>query len=104
MGKYYKQSGHYRTYKDSGKRITVNGGPSGDAGAAVAIVLMVIAAPFIFMYVYPMSILLFMLSVGVSIMAFSKDGEHTTSSVLSGLGIGTLIYAVIMAIYVFATL
>jgi hypothetical protein len=102
MGKYYKQSGHYRTYKDSGKRITVNGGPSGDAGGAIAIIAMIIAAPFIFMYMYPMSILLFMLSAGISIMAFSNDGEHTTSSVLSGVGIGTLIYTVIMVIYVLA--
>ena len=27
MGKYYDQAGHYRTYKDTGKTISVNGGP-----------------------------------------------------------------------------
>jgi hypothetical protein len=100
MGKYFKQTGHYRTYKDTGKRITVNGGPSSDAGGAIAIILMIIAAPFIFMYMYPMTILLWLLLFGVSAFAFSKDGEHTTSSVLSGVGIGTLIYTVIMIIYV----
>lgn len=27
MGKYYNQAGHYRTYSESGKTISVNGGP-----------------------------------------------------------------------------
>ena len=38
MGKYYKQAGHYRTYKQTNKRIAVNGGPA----AAIPLVAILI--------------------------------------------------------------
>jgi hypothetical protein len=101
MGKYYRQKGHYRTYKDSGKTISVNGGPgSGDNTAFGLIGLFMIGG---FMYTYPLSILLFLLLFGVFTFAFSKDGEHTLGTVLSGLLTSTIVYGVIMVIYYLAT-
>jgi hypothetical protein len=54
MGKHFNQSGHYRTYKQTGNRITVNGGPKEqytytgtgelDEGCMVTLVIMLFVA------------------------------------------------------------
>ena len=54
MGKYYNQSGHYRTYKQTNTRITVNGGPKSTSiwsGDMWTVIIQIIVGILIFIYI-----------------------------------------------------
>jgi fumarate reductase subunit D len=91
MGKYYKQSGHYRTYKDSGKTISVNGGPGSDVNGwwLFGGLLVGIAA------MYPLSLILLGVLFGVFILTLDKVNNRILTSAM----ISSIIYAVVMIIY-----